>query len=181
MAKCSCADFAPIQQICEWLAVPPRREQSFNCCHQHRHACRLLEVDASAASKAVVAAIGDERDVAFFQTAAYLGAVVVIERMIQDGSGQGRVFNPKEGFVESAAPYHPRSFIFESQRDIECNEQLVLGDEASLERAFPATSSALLRKQESSHRHCKPDTGSAYKEARQPGLVHSEEQSASAA
>jgi hypothetical protein len=83
--------------------------------------------------------------------------------MIQDGSGQGQVFNPKEGFIETAGPYHPRPFLLESQSDIECNERLVLGDEdkASFERGFLAISSTLLlvilRKQESPDRHGKPD------------------------
>jgi hypothetical protein len=55
------------------------------------------------------------------------------------------------------------AFLLESQSVIECNEQLVLGDEvkASFERGFLAISSTLLRvilrKQESPHRHGKPD------------------------
>jgi hypothetical protein len=63
------------------------------------------------------------------------------ERMIQDGRGQGRVFNTSEGFVGSVGSYHPRSLVLESQRDIKGNQRLVLGDEdnPSFERGFHAT------------------------------------------
>jgi hypothetical protein len=78
------------------------------------------------------------------------------------GHEQGPVFNPKEGFIERAGPYHSRPFLLESQSD-SSNEWRVLGDEdkASFERGFLAISSTLsrviLRKQESSHRHGKPN------------------------
>jgi hypothetical protein len=77
------------------------------------------------------------------------------------GHEQSPGFNPKEGFIERAGPYHSRPFLLESQSD--SSEWRLLGDEdkASFERGFLAISSTLsrvvLRKQESSHRHGKPN------------------------
>jgi hypothetical protein len=48
--------------------------------------------------------------------------------MIQDRNGQGAVFDPKQGFVESAGPCDPRSLVFKCERHIKCNERFVLGD-----------------------------------------------------
>ena len=49
--------------------------------------------------------------------------------MIQDRNRQGAVFDPKQGFVESAGPCDPRSLVLECERHIKCNERLVLGDQ----------------------------------------------------
>src|SRR5688500_16602369 len=49
--------------------------------------------------------------------------------MIQDRNGQGAVFDPKQGFVESAGPCDPRSLVFKCERHSECNQRLVLGDQ----------------------------------------------------
>jgi hypothetical protein len=65
------------------------REQVFDGRHQHGHALWLLHVHAFAISVAqlVVAAVGDEWDVAFLHAGANHGAITVTQRMIQDGGG----------------------------------------------------------------------------------------------
>src|ERR1700730_12440904 len=58
--------------------------------------------------------------------------------MIQDGNGQGSVFNPEQGFGERSRHDDFRSLFLEPLLDFECNERLVLSDEdqASCERSF---------------------------------------------
>ena len=49
--------------------------------------------------------------------------------MIQDRNGQGAVFNPDQGFVESAGPCDPRPLVLKCEGHIKCDERLVLGDQ----------------------------------------------------
>jgi hypothetical protein len=49
--------------------------------------------------------------------------------MIQNGDRQAAVFDPGESFLKRTDPCDPCSLVFQSERHIECNERLVLGDE----------------------------------------------------
>jgi len=86
-------------------------------------------MNASDASKVVVATVGYKRDVALLQAGIDFQAIAIAQRMIQDRNGQGAVFNPDQGFVESAGPCDPRSLVFKCERHIKCDERLVLGDQ----------------------------------------------------
>jgi hypothetical protein len=95
-------------------------------------------MNASDASKVVVATVGYKRDVALLQACVDLQAIAIAQRMIQDRNGQGAVFDRKQGFVESAGPCDPRSLVLKCERHIKRNERLVLGDQdkASCQRAI---------------------------------------------
>ena len=94
----------------------------------------LLQVD-----KVVMATIGHKWDVAFLQASVNLGAVAFAQSKI--AADKARTSAPSRASLRGAGPYHPRSLVLESQRDIKLNERFVLGDEVGR----PA-SGALLQK-----------------------------------